>query len=182
MRLTTRAARRISAAAAAVCAAIFVPAIALAAPGSPASQASPAAVRLCQTPGLVIWLDTSGAGTLGSVFYRLEFTNLSGHRCTLNGFPFLAAVDLPGHQVGRRASFDHSTAPHLITLGLGKTATAVLQVVDAGNFPPTACHPVTAAGLRVYPPNQTRSKIVPFPFAACSTTGPHILSVGPVRK
>ncbi len=182
MKLTTRAARRISAAAAAVCAAIFVPAVALAAPGQPASQASPAAAPLCQTPGLVIWLDTQGNGTLGSVFYDLEFTNLSGHRCTLNGFPFLAAVDLHGHQVGRRASFDHSTAPHQVTLGRGKTATAVLQVVDAGNYPRTACHPVTAAGLRVYPPNQTRSKIVPFPFPACSKTSPHILFVGPVKK
>ena len=182
MKLTTRAARRISAAAAAVCAAIFVPAIAQAAPGSPASQASPAAVPLCETPGLVIWLDTSGKVTLGTVSYSLEFTNLSGRSCTLNGFPFLAAVDLHGHQVGRRAGFDHSTAPHLVTLGRGKTATAALQVVDAGNFPRAACHPVTAAGLRVYPPNQTRSKIVPFPLPACSKLSAHILSVGPVRK
>ena len=181
MQLTTRGARRIIAAAAAACAAIFAPAVALAAPASPVTPASPAAVPLCQTPGLVIWLDTSGSGTLGSVFYHLEFTNLSGHRCSLNGFPFLAAVDLNGHQVGRRAAFDHSTAPHLVTLGRGRTATAVLQVVDAGNFPPAACHPVTAAGLRVYPPNQTRSKIVPFPFPACAKTSPHILFVRPVR-
>ena len=134
------------------------------------SQAAPAAAPLCQTPGLVIWLDTNGSDALGSAFYHLEFTNLSGQRCTLNGFPFLAAVDLHGHQLGRRASFDHSTAPHLVTLGRGKTATAVLQVVDAGNYPRTACHPVTAAGLRVYPPNQTRSKIVPFPLPVCSKT------------
>lgn len=181
MKLTTRAARRISAAVAAVSAAIFVPAVALAAPGSPASQASPAAVRLCQTPGLVIWLDTSGGVALGSVTYSLEFTNLSGRSCTLSGFPFLAAVDLHGHQLGRRAAFDHSTAPHLVTLGRGKTATAVLQVIDAGNFPRAACHPVTAAGLRVYPPNQTRSKIVPFPLPVCSKLSPLILFVGPVR-
>ena len=62
------------------------------------------------------------------------------------------------------------------------TATAVLQVVDAGNYPRAACHPVTAAGLRVYPPNQTRSKIVPFPIPVCSKTSPHILFVGPVKK
>jgi hypothetical protein len=182
MKLTTRAARRIGAAAVAACAAIFVPAIALAAPGSPATQASPATVPLCQTPGLVIWLDTSGKVTLGTVSYSLEFTNLSGQSCTLNGFPFLAAVDLHGHQVGHRAVFDHSTAPHQVTLGRGKTATAVLQVVDAGNLQRSACHPVTAAGLRVYPPNQTRSKIVPFPLPTCSKASAHILFVGPVRK
>ena len=182
MKLTTRAARRISVAVAAACAAIFVPAIALAAPGQPASQAAPAVAPLCQTPGLVIWLDTNGDDTAGSAYYHLEFTNLSRHRCTLNGFPFLAAVDLHGHQLGRRASFDHSTAPHLVTLGRGKTVTALLQVVDAGNYPRTACHPVTAAGLRIYPPNQTRSKIVPFPLPVCSKTAPRILIVGPVKK
>jgi hypothetical protein len=182
MKLTTRAARRVTAAAAAACAALCAPAIALAAPAAPASPASPAVVGLCQTPGLVVWLDTNGSGTAGSVFFHLEFTNLSGHRCTLNGFPFLAAVDLHGHQLGRRASFDHTTAPHMITLGRGRTATAVLQVVDAGNFPRSVCHPVTAAGLRVYPPNQTRSKIIPFPFAACSGKSPRFLSVGPVKK
>jgi hypothetical protein len=187
VKLTTRAVRRISAAAAAVCAATFVPAIALAAPGSlaapgPRASQAAAAVPLCQTPGLVIWLNTSGNGTLGSVYYHLEFTNLSGRSCTLNGFPFLAAVDLHGHQVGRRAAFDHSTAPHQVTLGRGKTVTAVLQVVDAGNYPRAACHPVTAAGLRVYPPNQTRSKIVPFPLSACAKVSPRILFVGPVRK
>ena len=149
---------------------------------SQAGQAATAAVPLCQTPGLVIWLDTNGNGTLGSAYYHLEFTNLSGQSCTLNGFPFLAAVDLHGHQVGSRAAFDHSTAPHQVTLGRGKTVTAVLQVVDTGNYPRAACHPVTAAGLRVYPPNQTRSKIVPFPLAACAKASPHILFVGPVRK
>jgi Protein of unknown function (DUF4232) len=182
MKLTSRAARLITATAAVACAAIFTPAIALATPGSPVSPAAPGVIRPCETPGLVIWLDTSGNGTAGSVFFHLKFTNLSGHRCTLNGFPFVAAVNLHGHQVGRRASFDHSTVPHVVTLGRGKTATAVLQIVDAGNFQRSACHPVTAAGLRVYPPNQTRSKIVPFPFAACSKKGPHYLAVGPARK
>ena len=52
--------------------------------------------------------------------------------------------------------------------------------LDAGNFSPSLWHPVTAAGLRVYPPNQNASKTVPFPFLACSGTG--ILSVESVSK
>jgi hypothetical protein len=181
MNLTTNAVRRITAAAAAACAVILLPALAFAAPGSPAGAASRASARQCETPGLVIWLDTNGSGTAGSTFYHLEFTNLSGHRCTLNGFPFVRAVDLHRHRLGSRAAFDHRT-PHAVTLGRGKTARAVLQIVDAGNFPPSACHPVTAAGLRVYPPNQTRSKLIPFPFSACSRRGPVYLIVRPVRK
>ena len=40
---------------------------------------------------------------------------------------------------------------------------------------------MTAAGLRVFPPNQTQSKRVPFPFTACSKTGPLYLKIMPVQ-
>jgi len=74
-------------------------------------------------------------------------------------------------------------APHLVTLANGKTATAVLGIVDTGAFSQSACRPVTAAGLRVFPPNQTRSKDVPFPFRTCSRRpGPASLKVGAVTR
>jgi Protein of unknown function (DUF4232) len=204
--LIAHARRRIAPAAAVACAAFIVsgtaigaasfsrpalpagrtaPTAALAAPAMPASparRATPAFVRGCETPGLVIWLDTQGNGTAGSIFYHLEFTNLSRHRCTLNGFPFVRAINLHGDQVGRRASFDRMRTPHQVTLRRGKTVTALLEVVEAGNFSRSACRPVTAAGLQVFPPNQTRAKKIPFPFAACSRRGPVYLRVWPVRK
>jgi hypothetical protein len=34
----------------------------------------------------------------------------------------------------------------------------------------------------VYPPDQTASKIVPYPFVACSKRGPLILHVEPIQK
>lgn len=135
----------------------------------------------CATSGLVAWLDTQGNGTLGSVYYNLELTNLSGHKCTLVGYPGVSAVNLAGHQLGSAAAHDTTKAPHLVTLARGATAIAVLRIVDAGNFTNSACHEVTAAGLRVYPPNQTKSKIVPFPFAACSHAGPLYLTVQDVH-
>jgi hypothetical protein len=52
-----------------------------------------------------------------------------------------------------------------------------LRIVDALNFPPSACRPRSAAGLRVYPPGQTTSKVVPIPFTACARSGPVFLSV-----
>jgi hypothetical protein len=146
----------------------------------PAARHGPS--RACETPGLVIWLDTNGKETAGSVFYNLQFTNLSGHTCTLNGFPFITAVSLSGSQLGRRAAFDHTTAPHSVTLKQGATVKAVLQVVDVDNLPPPKCKPVIAAGLRVFPPNQTRAKVVPFPFGACSASGAVFLRVRPVTK
>jgi len=176
-------ARRITAVAAVVGAFMLAPAIARASAGSPARPYAIAVTPLCQTPGLVIWLDTTGNGAAGTTFYELHFTNLSGHACSLNGFPFLFAVNLAGHQVGPRAVFRLPPAPHLVTLANGKTATAVLGIVDTGVFSRSACRPVTAAGLRVFPPNQTRYKLVPFPFSTCSRPhGPASLNVGAVTR
>ncbi|MDQ6776700.1 MAG: DUF4232 domain-containing protein, partial [Actinomycetota bacterium] len=122
-------------------------------------------------------LNTQGNGAAGSIFYALELTNLSGQTCTLNGYAGVSAVDLAGHQLGSAASRDTSHTPRTVTLASGATATAVLRIVQAGNFPSAACHEVTAAGLRVFPPNLTTSKVVPFPFSACSSTGPVYLTV-----
>jgi hypothetical protein len=180
MKRFSRNARLITAGAAIVGALMLVPAIALASAGSPARPDGAAVTAPCQTPGLVIWLDTSGRVASGTAFFKLHFTNLSGHACTLNGFPFLNAVNLTGRQVGPAAAF-RSPSPHLVTLGNGKTATAMLGIVDTGVFLRSACRPVTAAGLRVFPPNQTRAKLVPFPFSACSRPhGPVSLNVGAV--
>ncbi len=178
MKHFTQNARRITAGAAAVGALMLAPAIAMASAGAPAHPDATAVPGLCETPGLVIWLDTSGSGTAGTTFYKLHFTNLSGHACTLNGYPYLFAVNLAGHQVGRVAAF-RTPAPHMVTLGRGKTATAVLGIVDTGVFTLSACRPVTAAGLRVFPPNQTRAKLVPFPFRTCSRA--RSLNVGAVK-
>ena len=72
--------------------------------------------------------------------------------------------------------------PHTVTLANGATAFAQVGIVQPGLFPPSKCGPVTAAGLRVFPPNQTQSKRVPFPFTACSKSGPLYLRVTPVQK
>ncbi len=184
MRILSRIRRRHYAAAILASIAIMTPAAALAAPAvaaAPAIAGHPrTAAPFCETPGLVEWIDTNGSGAAGSVYYHLRFTNLSGHRCTLNGFPFVVAVSLRGRQLGSRAAFNGGS-PHVVQVRPGQTATALLRIVMAGNFPRSACRPVTAAGLRVYPPNQTRSKTIPFPFEACSRRGPVYLTVRPVR-
>jgi len=135
----------------------------------------------CTTSGLVIWLGSGPSGTAGSTYYNLDFTNLSGHKCSLSGYPGISAVNLAGHQLGSAASRDTTGTPSLVTLAAGASAIAVLRIVDAGNFEISACGQTTAAGLRVYPPNQTASKVVPFPFPACSRTGPTYLSVRAIK-
>jgi hypothetical protein len=135
----------------------------------------------CSTNGLVVWINTMGSGTAGGTYYNLELTNLSGHECHLLGFPGVSGVNLGGHQLGSSASRNRAIPSRAVTLESGSTATAILRITDVGNFSRSMCAPTTAAGLRVYPPNQFASKVIPFPFAACSKVGPTYLSVEPVQ-
>jgi hypothetical protein len=144
----------------------------------------------CTSTGLVIWLDTNGNGSAGATTYNLELTNLSGYACTLRGFPGVSAVDLTGRQLGLPAIWEGkvgkavtlSSGRGISPISYGDTATVLLNVTDVWNFSTGNCGQVLAAGLRIYPPGQTVSKIVPFPFAACSRTAPSYLFVRTVEK
>ena len=147
-----------------------------------ASGPAVAATQRCTTAGLDVWLDSEGSGAAGSIYYKLQFTNLSGHACSLLGFPGVSATNLRGGKLGQAAIRDTGQPADLIDLAAGATATATLRIVEAGNFPSAGCHEVTAAGLRVFPPGQTASRFVPFPFQACSRTGPAVLAVRALAK
>lgn len=156
---------------------VAVGCVALVAAAVAASASGSARAAACSTAGLVVWLNTQGDGAAGSIYYTLEFTNLSGHLCTLRGYPGVSALDLEHHQLGSPAGRNPHVTPRTVRLAAGATATAVLQITEAGNFPAATCRRLTAAGLRVYPPNQTGSQFVPFPFSACSRSGPVVLHV-----
>lgn len=146
-----------------------------------AKQARPSASSpSCATRGLVVWLDTQGSGAAGSSFYRVELTNLSGRACTLSGYPRVLAVDLSGRTLGSGSQRFVSAKP-TVRLAPGATASFALQITEVGNFPASACRRVTAAGLRVFPPHQNASKVVPFPFSACSRSGPVYLAAQAVQ-
>jgi Protein of unknown function (DUF4232) len=142
-------------------------AAALAPAASTALSASPASTPACAASGLVNWIDTNGNGAAGTIFYQLKFTNLSGHRCILRGYPGVSGIDLHGHRLGA-AAVRQSSPVHLITLNSGATAKANLGIAESSFFPPATCRPTTAAGLRVYAPNQAVGKAIPFPFGVCS--------------
>jgi len=151
-------------------------AVALAATATTAGAAPASAPAACKTAGLVVWVNTNGNAAAGSTYVTLEFTNQSGRTCTLSGYPGVSALDLRGHALGSPSGRNPSTVK-VVKLAPNATANAVLQIVVAGNYPPAKCHRTAAAALRVYPPNQTASKVVPLPFEACSRTGPVILNV-----
>jgi hypothetical protein len=136
----------------------------------------------CAASRLVVWLDTSGNGAAGSVYYALKLTNLSQRPCTLGGYPGVSAVSLGARQLGSAGGRNRQTASHAVTLAAGATASAILQITQAANYPASACGQVTAAGLRVFPPGSRSAKLVPFPFRACSKSGPVILHVAAVTS
>jgi hypothetical protein len=134
----------------------------------------------CATAGLVIWLNPEDSGALGSFYFKLEFTNLSGHTCTLAGYPGVSAVNLRGRQVGSPAGREVTGPPGVVTLAPEAQVAGLLHVVDVAVLP-ASCRQTTAAGLRVYPPGERASKIVPFPFRTCAKLGDSPMSVRSVK-
>lgn len=161
----------------AACCAVALTVTATAAVGASAREANTAAAARCTPAHTQVWLGLGlGGGTAGSVFYPLEFSNVGHRACTLSGFPGVSAIGSGGGQIGPAAGRNgqhHGT----VTLAPGATAHAILRVVDWGALCSTE---VVAAGLRVFPPGETRAEpIVPFSFGACAHRG--VLIVGPVR-
>jgi hypothetical protein len=146
------------------------------------ARSGPLLLQRCQEPSLVVWLNTTSNGAAGSFYYDLQFTNLSGASCELSGFPGVSTVGLTGSQVGLAAGRSTTGPIVLVRLAPGATATSVIQLTDVGNFPSNMCHEVLAAGLRVYPPGATASKLIPYPFEACSSGGAVFLHVRSVEK
>jgi len=154
-----------------------VAALAGIAASSSGALAAGASATSCRTSGLVVWLDTEGNATAGTVFYTMHFTNLSGRTCSVRGYPGVSAVSLGGRQLGNSASRDTGSPVRTITLRNGTSASADLGIVDTGNFSTSMCQPVTAAGLKVFPPGQSAAKTIPFPFSACSRGGVSYLKI-----
>jgi hypothetical protein len=133
----------------------------------------------CVTSHLSVWLGIPGQGAAGSVYYQMQFTNVGSTTCTLYGFPGVSAWN--GHMLGSPAPWAHITPTHTVTLAPRATAHTVLRIVNVSNCPVSTCNPVTATALRVFPPNNTVARFIPFPFRACSKAGPQYLDVwGPI--
>jgi hypothetical protein len=150
--------------------------------GSPATHPS---MATCRTSGLRITVDNLQAdGAAGSTYYPLDFTNTTTAACELNGYPgvsFVTAPDGGGAQIGEAAARNPEFGPVRYRLPPDGEAHAWLQVGTSGNFPASTCQPVTAHGLRVYPPGETEAGYVRQDFPACSGDGAQLLTIMPVR-
>ena len=137
---------------------------------APSTSLSPhvAGAPACATSGLNVTLGSS-SGYAGGVYVTVVFTNTSGATCTLYGYPGVSLVSAqPYTQIGLAAQRSGTVPVKLITLASGASANAVVQVVDALNFPTATCSPTQAAFLRVYPPNQTAPVYLADAAQACA--------------
>ena len=151
-------------------------AVVVVAPAANAASAQP-----CSSSGLVIWAgEEAGGGTAGSVYYRVELTNLSAKACTVSGYPTVSAVSLKGTKIGAAATHEPGKKAHLVKLAPGHSAVATVRIVDALNFPKNQCKPTLAAGLRIGVPGGSGAKIAPLAFETCASAKSKTLSVSVV--
>src|SRR5260370_27088908 len=169
----TTARRAVECAAAAFAGLATSPA-AYAATSSGRGSAAVASVPRRPASVLGVWLAVDqGNGAAGTIYYPLEFTNLSHHTCYLYGYPGVSALDRNGHQLGSPAGRGSLRGARIVNLAPGATAHTLLAYHDAVVTTEPGCDPVnSAANLRVYPPGQRSATFAAFSFEACSHAGP----------
>ena len=144
-------------------------------PATPATSATPSAsVAACATSDLhgTVVLGQGGAAA-GSTFYPLNLTNNSQSPCSLFGYPGVSFVTGPsGSQIGQPATRNPAVPPATVVLSPGRTAHVTLQVVDALNYSKSACQPVKAHWIKVFPPGQFSALYVKFTALTCSAKLP----------
>ena len=128
----------------------------------------------CRTAGLEVGAAPAGGGA-GSVHTDVTVTNTGQGPCVLAGYPGVSFVDAAGTTIGAPAVRDTAVPGTGQVLAPGESAGAALRIGQAGNHP--ACEAEPAAGLRVYPPENTESVVVPFPAQACAGAGIHQLEI-----
>jgi uncharacterized protein DUF4232 len=147
-----------------------------------ASSSAVTSTPKCAASDLGVWVAADqGDGAAGTVFFPMEFTNLSGHACSLSGFPGVSATDSHGHQLGAPARWDHSVPPHLVTLAPGATAHSVLAYSDVVVSNCQAGHARTASALRIFPPDQFQAAHAYWDLTTCAVKGSVFMRVGAIQ-
>jgi hypothetical protein len=152
---------------------------------TPAAQATtpaaPAGPSPCPTRSLHVKLGAT-QGTAGSVYTTIVFTNVSNSTCTLYGYPGVSlTTGKPVTVIGKTAKENPATPRRLVTLQPQTSASALLRIVDAQNYPASQCHPKNSTYLQVYPPNQTAPVRIKHTTLACA--GPvSLMTVDVVKR
>jgi hypothetical protein len=134
----------------------------------------------CTTAQLGVKFLNKPNGAAGTIYYPIQFTNKGTHACTLRGYPGVSAVTSSGAQIGKPASRSGNPVT-TVTIAPKKSASSMVGFAHTANVPASKCKPVSAKGLKVFPPNQTASVTIKRTFSACSSTSVTYLTVLPVK-
>jgi len=134
--ITPRTVRRVIAVAATAAAGLAITSAAFAATSASSGTArvatASAAIPQCaaglgESGNVAVWVAASqGSTAAGTTYYPLEFTNLSGHTCSLYGFPGVSVITRNGTQLGSPASWNTGVSHQVVNLAPGATAHASL--------------------------------------------------------
>ena len=164
-------------------AAILLFAVTSTAPMISSSPVAAATIANCSVGNTFVWAAFEGAGTAGTTYYVVEFSNIGSAACTLHGNATVWAVNKTGLQVGKPAT--HQGAPGTVTLARDGTAHSILDVVDTGATCPGQS--LQSTGIRVVPPGQflpnpagEKDEVKYFPVEVCAhQSSMHVLPVRP---
>ncbi len=142
----------------------------VAAPTGPPGPGGSAGAAPAPCAATALQVSVGGAnGAAGSIYYPLDFTNISAASCVLYGYPGVSFVTRPGGgHLGGAAARNATFAPAPVTLAPGAVAHASVQVVVAANYPARMCKPVTAHWLQVYPPGSYDPLYASLTAATCT--------------
>jgi hypothetical protein len=148
--------------------------------GASSASAVPTGIGRCTAGNLAVWVNADSAdGTAGTTYFNLEYTNISGVTCYLNGFPGVSATNGNGKQIGLAAAHDNSIPAKTIDIAPGMTAHSALGYHDILVDP--SCKPQTASYLKVFAPNTVTARHAFVTLSLC-TTGQANLSVQRVQS
>jgi hypothetical protein len=158
--------------------------IAVLVPSAAYAANSAGTVTECTAQDLGAWLAVDqGNGALGTIYYPLQFTNLSGHACSLDGYPGVSVVSSSGQQLGSPAIWGGRTGQRKVILVPGATAHTILAYRGALVSTAYGCDQVNVPSeLSVYPPGQSTATDAAFGFPVCAHRGPiYLVVTEPIR-
>jgi hypothetical protein len=158
-------------------------------PSAGAPAASPGASTSAGNPGPQPCLSRylraepgSAQGAAGSVYLPVKFVNLNNVACTLYGYPGVSlAGGTPVTQVGAAADRKPGSAKTTVVLQPQGVASALLRIVQAGNYPAASCGPQGTTYLQVFPPGQFSPLYMAYKATGCTKPGVHLLTIDVVR-
>jgi len=139
------------------------------------------ATNRCHSADLSVTLGSSD-GAAGGSYQTLIFTNKSGKQCTLYGYPGVSWVTGDSGTQVNSPFVREGGAAAAVALAPGGAAHTVLGTHDVGTVDAAKCKPVSARGLRIFPPDEKAAIFVSAPQTVCSATGVNLGQVKPISS